>query len=106
MPRFRTAAAALIALLPLVSCNRAGDGAAGGPAGGPGIVFASTGFDEALARARAEKRILLVDVYTDWCGWCKKLDAEGCAFSIRACACSHVSLGPVGPVFGLAVVIV
>ncbi len=30
----------------------------------------------ALARARTEKRLLLVDVYTDWCGWCKKLDRE------------------------------
>jgi thiol:disulfide interchange protein len=40
------------------------------------VAFAAGTFDEALARARSEKRLLLVDVYTDWCGWCKKLDRE------------------------------
>ena len=24
--------------------------------------------------ARAEGKLLVVDVYTDWCGWCKKMD--------------------------------
>jgi thiol:disulfide interchange protein len=76
MPRSLIVAAALIALLPLVSCSRP-SGDAGGPgARGPGISFTSAGFDEALARARSEKKLLLVDVYTDWCGWCKKLDRE------------------------------
>jgi thiol:disulfide interchange protein len=43
---------------------------------GAGVAFAPVRFDEALARAKSEKRLLLVDVYTDWCGWCKKLDGE------------------------------
>lgn len=34
-------------------------------------------FDKAVAAAKAEKKDLLVDFTgSDWCGWCKKLDAE------------------------------
>ncbi len=33
-------------------------------------------FDEGLAKAKKENKFLLVDFYTDWCGWCKKMDAE------------------------------
>ena len=33
-------------------------------------------YDAALAQAKKEQKILLVDIYTDWCGWCKKLDRE------------------------------
>lgn len=32
------------------------------------------GFNEGLAKAQKENKILLVDFYTDWCGWCKKMD--------------------------------
>ncbi len=32
-------------------------------------------FDEGLSKAKAEHKILLVDFYADWCGWCKKMDA-------------------------------
>lgn len=35
-----------------------------------------TNFDEALVRAKKEKKLVMVDVYTDWCGWCKKLDKD------------------------------
>lgn len=30
----------------------------------------------APAEAKARKTFVLVDAYADWCGWCKKLDAE------------------------------
>ncbi len=40
------------------------------------VEFVSLSFSEALGRARAENRLVMVDVYTDWCGWCKKLDKE------------------------------
>ena len=30
---------------------------------------------EAVQLARQEPRVLVIDVYTDWCGWCKKMDA-------------------------------
>ena len=31
--------------------------------------------EEAEALRRTEPRKILIDVYTDWCGWCKKMDA-------------------------------
>lgn len=31
--------------------------------------------DEAIQLARQEPRVLVIDVYTDWCGWCKRMDA-------------------------------
>ncbi len=33
-------------------------------------------YDAGLAEAKKLKKKILVDVYTDWCKWCKKLDAE------------------------------
>ena len=32
--------------------------------------------DEALKLNATAPRKILMDVYTDWCGWCKKMDAE------------------------------
>ena len=31
-------------------------------------------WEEAVAANKKEPKKLLVDVYTDWCGWCKKMD--------------------------------
>lgn len=31
-------------------------------------------WSEAMAANEKEPRKILVDVYTDWCGWCKKMD--------------------------------
>jgi len=31
-------------------------------------------WEEAIEKSKKEKRKIFVDVYTDWCGWCKKLD--------------------------------
>lgn len=72
----RLLAAVMTACLTMTACTRPEGGAAGARSSGPGVSFASGTFDEALARARSEKKLLLVDVYTDWCGWCKKLDRE------------------------------
>lgn len=33
-------------------------------------------FDEASELAVKEPKMILVSVYTDWCGWCKKMDRE------------------------------
>jgi thioredoxin-related protein len=33
-------------------------------------------FEEAVAANQSDPKMLLVDVYTDWCGWCKKMDKE------------------------------
>lgn len=32
--------------------------------------------EEAAALAKIAPRPIFVDAYTDWCGWCKKLDSE------------------------------
>lgn len=33
-------------------------------------------YDAALLKAKKEKKLVMVDVYTDWCGWCKRLDKD------------------------------
>ncbi len=33
-------------------------------------------FNAGLEQAKASHKKVLVDVYTDWCGWCKKMDAN------------------------------
>ncbi len=33
-------------------------------------------FDEGLAEARSTKKKVLLDVYTDWCGWCKRMEVD------------------------------
>ncbi len=36
-------------------------------------------FEEAVARSKKEPKKLLIDIYTDWCGWCKKMDRDAYA---------------------------
>ncbi len=33
-------------------------------------------FEEAVEKSKTEKRKIFIDVYTDWCGWCKVMDKE------------------------------
>lgn len=33
-------------------------------------------FEEAIAANAKSPKMIFVDVYTDWCGWCKKMDKE------------------------------
>ena len=33
-------------------------------------------FEKGLAEAKKTNKKMLVDVYTDWCGWCKRMDTD------------------------------
>lgn len=33
-------------------------------------------FPEALAKSKAQPKKIYMDIYTGWCGWCKKMDAS------------------------------
>jgi len=33
-------------------------------------------YDDAVAKAKKDKKLIMIDFWTDWCGWCKKLDQD------------------------------
>jgi thioredoxin-related protein len=33
-------------------------------------------YNDGVTLARNQNKKLLIDVYTDWCGWCKKMDSD------------------------------
>ena len=33
-------------------------------------------FDTAIERNKTDPKPFLIDIYTDWCGWCKKMDRD------------------------------
>jgi thiol-disulfide isomerase/thioredoxin len=35
-----------------------------------------TSLDEAIHEAKAKDRLILVDLFAEWCGWCKRLESE------------------------------
>ena len=76
----KRAAIALLALSVVAGCARDEAGSTGKASfsldSGAPAVFSALGFDEALTRARTENKLVMVDVYTDWCGWCRKLDHD------------------------------
>lgn len=47
---------------------------AAAPAGAAGVVW--RGWNEGLAAAAGSGKPVIVDVYTDWCGWCKRMDRD------------------------------
>jgi len=34
------------------------------------------GFNDGYALSKKKKKLMLIDVYTDWCGWCKRMDRD------------------------------
>jgi thioredoxin-related protein len=43
---------------------------------GQAIYSQQFSFDDGLKAAKKEHKKVIVDIYTDWCGWCKKMDRE------------------------------
>lgn len=37
------------------------------------------GFNEGYEIAKKKNKIMIIDVYTDWCGWCKRMDRDAYA---------------------------
>lgn len=48
---------------------------AGGATAGEQIEWAKS-WDEARKAAESSNKLIVVDFFTDWCGWCKRLDAN------------------------------
>jgi thiol:disulfide interchange protein len=44
--------------------------------GSEGIEFADLSFEEALKKAKKEKKLIFVDAYAVWCGPCKWMEAN------------------------------
>ncbi len=38
------------------------------------VAYFNKPWKEVLAKAKAENKYIVVDCYTDWCGWCKVMD--------------------------------
>ncbi len=51
-----------------------GPGAKPGTNGSDGLKW--TNFTEGVKEAKAMNKKVLIDVYTDWCGWCKKMESD------------------------------
>jgi thioredoxin-related protein len=62
-----TLAAATLAAVPA---------SAAGAGPGPGPEIAWLGWDRGLEEARTSRRPVLVNVYTDWCAWCRRMKAN------------------------------
>jgi thioredoxin-related protein len=46
------------------------------PLRNPGGIAWTSSLEDALEEARIEGRIVMVDFYTDWCHWCRRLDSD------------------------------
>ncbi len=76
-------------------------------ASGQGVNFRDLTPDEAVAAAKAENKYVFVDVYTNWCGPCKMMDAQvfplkemGDYFNAKYVSIKqNAEVGEVGPAF-------
>ncbi len=72
--------ARLVGWCPAGSCSAShGATAAIFPTPAPAIASLTPGFEpltQAFTDAKVQHKLVLVDVYTDWCHWCKQLDKD------------------------------
>lgn len=61
-------AVVLTALFLFMNCNHSDNESVKG-----GIEFQHLSFENAISKAKAEKKVLFIDAYADWCGPCKQL---------------------------------
>jgi thiol:disulfide interchange protein len=68
----------LLLALGLASCGKEKGKEEAAATGGveAGAIAWMTSYETALRAAGDKGRPVMIDFYTDWCGWCKKLDAE------------------------------
>lgn len=62
---------ALIIVLMLGSCAKESE-----PEATAGGVDWLLSMEEAVSEAEKQDRPIMIDVYADWCGWCKRLDSD------------------------------
>lgn len=68
MKKFFLGSLIVAALTTLLAASASND-----PKADPGLVKWMS-FEEAVEKSKTEKRKIFIDVYTDWCGWCKVMD--------------------------------
>ena len=64
----------VLALVVAVVVLNRGAGSSSQPGGGAVALPWERDLSSALARAGSENKIVMVDFYTDWCGWCRRFD--------------------------------
>ncbi len=67
---------AIAALLAAPGCDNGRNGNDNGRSGGGKKLSWHRSLPGAMLEAKKRNSLIVVDVYTDWCGWCKKLDKD------------------------------
>jgi len=69
-------AAALVSDPSFAAAKVVRGGKVAAPAGDAAPAVHWRDLDAALSEAKSSNKIIVADVYTDWCGWCKRMDRD------------------------------